>query len=53
MTWRLKAELEWLEEDAKYDRNLPLYSCRITGFKFVCSKCYDKVYTYAIAKHSA
>jgi hypothetical protein len=21
-----------------------LYSCRITGFKFVCSKCWDKVY---------
>jgi hypothetical protein len=42
-----KQELaELLEEDAKYDklRSLPLYSCRITGFKFVCSKCYDKVY---------
>jgi hypothetical protein len=37
----LKAELaELLEEDAKYDklRSLPLYSCRITGFRFVCSK---------------
>jgi septal ring factor EnvC (AmiA/AmiB activator) len=34
----LKAELAaLLEEDAKYDklRNLPLYSCRITGWKFV------------------
>jgi hypothetical protein len=44
---QIKAELaELLEEDAKYDklRSLPLYSCRITGFKFVCSKCYDKVY---------
>jgi len=42
-------------EDPKADklRSLPLYSCRITGFKFVCSKCYDKVYTYAIAKDSA
>jgi hypothetical protein len=49
----LKAELaELLEEDAKADklRSLPLYSCRITGWKFVCSKCYDKVYLYAIAK---
>jgi hypothetical protein len=44
---QLQAELaELLEEDAKADklRSLPLYSCRITGWKFVCSKCYDKVY---------
>jgi hypothetical protein len=44
---QLKQELaELLEEDAKADklRSLPLYSCKITGFKFVCSKCYDKVY---------
>jgi hypothetical protein len=44
---QLKAELaELLEEDAKYDklRSLPLYSCRITGWKFVCSNCYDKIY---------
>jgi hypothetical protein len=43
----LRQELaELLEEDAKNDklRCLPLYSCRITGWKFVCSKCYDKVY---------
>ena len=49
----LKAELtELLEEEAKADtlRCLPLYSCRITGFKFVCSRYYDKAYTYAIAK---
>ena len=49
----LKQELsDMLEEEAKADalRRLPLYSCRITGFKFVCSKCYDKVYMYAIAK---
>ena len=47
----LKAELAaLLEEDAKADRLrcLPLYSCRITGWKFVCSKCYDKVYMHAI-----
>jgi hypothetical protein len=44
---QLKAELtDLLAEDAKDDklRSLPLYSCRITGFKFVCPKCYDKVY---------
>jgi hypothetical protein len=43
----LKTEIaELQEEDAKYDklRSLPLYSCRITGFKLVCSKCYDNVY---------
>jgi len=30
-----------LEEDAKYDklRSLPLYICRNSGWKFVCSKC--------------
>jgi hypothetical protein len=39
----LKQELgELLEEDAKADklRCLPLYSCKITGFRFVCSSCY-------------
>jgi hypothetical protein len=48
----LRQELsDLLEEEAKYDklRSLPLYSCRITGFKFICSKCCDKVYLYAIA----
>jgi hypothetical protein len=52
-TKQLKAELvELLEEEAKDDklRSLPLYSCRITGWKFVCSKCYDKVYMHAIAE---
>jgi hypothetical protein len=40
----LRQELtELLEEDAKAHklRSLPLYSCRITGWKFVCSRCYD------------
>ena len=43
---QLKAELaDLLEEDAKVDRlrSLPLYSCRITGFRFVCSKCYNRI----------
>ena len=43
----LKQELaDLLEQDAKADklRSLPLYSCRITAWKFVCSKCYEKVY---------
>jgi hypothetical protein len=38
---QIKQELaELLEEDAKADklRSLPLYSCKITGWKFVCSK---------------
>jgi hypothetical protein len=44
---QLKQELaELLAEDAKADklRSLPLYSCRITDFKFVCSKCYERLY---------
>jgi hypothetical protein len=50
---QIKAELaELQEEDAAYDklRSLSLYSCKITGFKFVCSSCYDKVYMFTIAK---
>jgi hypothetical protein len=46
----LKQELaDLLEEDAKVDklRSLPLYSCKITSWKFICSKCYDKVYLHA------
>jgi hypothetical protein len=46
---QLKQELaDLLEEDAKADklRNLPLYSCRITGWKSVCSKCYDRGVTH-------
>jgi len=42
---RLKQELaELLAEEAKVDklRSLPLFSCRITGWKFVCSKCYER-----------
>ena len=44
---QLKQELsDILEEEGKADRlrSLPLYSCRITGWKFVCSKSYDKAY---------
>jgi hypothetical protein len=37
---------ELLKQDVKADklRNLLLYSCRIAGWKFVCSRCYDKIY---------
>jgi hypothetical protein len=52
----LKAELaELLEEDAKTNllRCLPLYSCRITGWKFVCSRCYDKVYLHTSVKRQS
>jgi hypothetical protein len=51
----LKQELaDLLEENAKADklRSLPLYSCRITGWKFVCSKCYDKVYNRILVRRS-
>jgi hypothetical protein len=44
---QLKQEpADLLEEDDKADklRRLPLYSCGITGWKFLCSKCYDNVY---------
>jgi hypothetical protein len=44
---------ELLEEDAKADklRSLPLYSCRITGWKFVCSVCYYKVYNMLVQEY--
>jgi hypothetical protein len=44
---QLKAELaDLLEEDDKADklRSLPLYSCRITGYRFACSDCFTKAY---------
>jgi hypothetical protein len=47
---QLKAKLaDLLEQDATSDklRSLPLFSCKIAGWKFVCSTCYDKVYLYA------
>jgi len=49
----LKQEVvELLEEDAKSDKlkSLPLYSCRITAWKFVCSKCYDMVYKHMLVQ---
>jgi hypothetical protein len=45
-----KEELQRLQaEDQKWDRlrHLPLYSSKITGYKFVCSKCYDDLYLIA------
>jgi hypothetical protein len=52
---QLKEELaDLLEEDAKADklRSLPLYSCRITGWKFVCFfKDYDKVHKKRMLVH--
>ena len=51
----LTAELaELLEEDGAYDklRSIPLYSCRITGWKFVCFfKDYDKVHKKRMLVH--
>jgi hypothetical protein len=43
---QLRQELaELLEEDAKADklRSLPLYSCKITGWKFVCKIYYNNM----------
>jgi hypothetical protein len=42
----LKRELAELLEEADKLRCLPLYSCRITDWKFVCSKSHDKVYAF-------
>lgn len=38
------AELLNVEEKNQLIRKLPLYSSRITGFRYVCSACYDKLY---------
>ena len=43
----LEAEIAaLLKEDAEADfsRSLPLHSCKITGFRFVCGTCYDEIY---------
>jgi hypothetical protein len=45
----MKRELaELLEKEAKADklRSLPLYSCRATHWKHVCSNCFEKRYRY-------
>jgi len=45
----LKQQLEHLQtDDTKVDKLkcLPLYSTKITGYKFVCSNCYDKIYSH-------
>jgi tRNA-dihydrouridine synthase len=42
----LKQELaELLEEEAEAEalRRLPLYSCKITGYRYVCSTCFSKI----------
>jgi hypothetical protein len=41
------AQLEAEESDRDKIRALPLYSSKITGFKFVCSSCYDLLYQIA------
>jgi hypothetical protein len=43
----IKAELTELEEEErKLDRlrDIPLYSSKITGWKFVCGSCFDRIY---------
>jgi len=49
----LKQEVaELLEEDHKYDilRSLPLYSTKITGYKYVCGDYFSKRYEYALTR---
>jgi hypothetical protein len=38
---------EILQGNEEYDklRNIPLYSAKITDWRFVCSKCYEKAYS--------
>ena len=38
------AELLKEEQSKEFLRRLPLYSAKITGYKYVCSKCWDQVY---------
>jgi hypothetical protein len=38
------AELLKVEEKNNILMRLPLYSVRITGFRFYCSSCYEKAY---------
>jgi hypothetical protein len=42
-----KEELKQLEEEDKQReilRRLPLYSSKISGYRFLCSNCYDEAY---------
>ena len=51
-----KQELKSLlgyERQEELLRRLPLYSSRITGFRFLCSTCYDKIYYKARIKHES
>ncbi|MFL6318596.1 MAG: hypothetical protein ACJ71K_18250 [Nitrososphaeraceae archaeon] len=44
---QLKEELaELLKEEQEREvlRKLPLYSSRVTGYRWVCSRCWDQVY---------
>jgi hypothetical protein len=41
-------ELNALLEERKQNEvltRLPLYSCKITGYRYVCSTCFDKCYS--------
>ena len=46
----LKSLLDY-ERQNELLRRLPLYSNRMTGFRFLCSTCYDKVYYKVRIKH--
>ena len=48
-----KQELaELLKEEKKREilRRIPLYSTHMTGYRFVCSKCYDEIYLSNLKK---
>jgi hypothetical protein len=50
---QLKEELaDLLTEEAQREklRSLPLYSSKITGYRFLCSHCYDKKYLETYSK---
>jgi hypothetical protein len=38
------AELQKLEAKKDILRRLPLYSAKMTGYKWVCSSCWDQIY---------
>jgi hypothetical protein len=48
----LKSLLDY-ERQEELLRRLPLYSNRMTGFRFLCSTCYDKIYYKVRIKHES
>jgi thymidine kinase len=42
------ADLLKEEDKNEFVTRLPLYSSRMTGYKWICSECWDKAYRYYI-----